>query len=174
MDSLLELQLGGNQLSGGIPRMPIKLQIALNLSTNLLEGPIPNDLSKLSALEVLDLSNNRLEGKIPDYLTQMAALTQLLLSNNQLSGVIPEFNPRLTFDAKGNKDLINATTPKASPNTSPKSGKKGKSVTAASVIGFAVGVVIGIAISYNFYKINFYLAVVKYYGITTAIRTCFW
>ncbi|KAE8100286.1 hypothetical protein FH972_018199 [Carpinus fangiana] len=170
MDSLLELQLGGNQLSGVIPRMPVKLQIALNLSTNLLEGPIPKSLAQPIGLEVLDLSNNKLSGEIPNYLTQMTALTQLLLSNNQLSGLIPEFNPRLTFDAKGNKYLFNASTP----NTSPRSAKKGKSVTAASVIGFAVGVVIGIAISYNFYKINFYVAVVKHYGITAAIRTCFW
>ncbi|GLT75727.1 hypothetical protein SLA2020_474260 [Shorea laevis] len=153
MDSLLELQLGGNQLSGTIPRMPLKLTIALNLSTNLLEGTIPNDLSKLTALEVLDLSNNSLSGKIPTYLTQMASLTQLLLSNNQLSGIIPQFNPRLTFDANGNKDLFNATTSK----TPPKSAKKRKSVniaflldesvTKALVIGFAVGIVIGIAIS---------------------------
>jgi hypothetical protein len=64
----------------------------------------------------------------------MLALTQLLLSNNQLSGVIPEFNPWLTFDANGNKDIINATTS----NTSP------KSVTAASVIGFAVGVIMAL------------------------------
>jgi Leucine-rich repeat (LRR) protein len=152
MDSLLELQLGGNQLSGKIPRMPIKLQIALNLSTNLLEGPIPKSLLQLTALEVLDLSNNSLSGEIPTDLTQMASLTKLLLSNNQLSGIIPEYNPRLTFDAKGNTNLINATT---SNSTSPKSAKKRKSVTAASVIGLAVGVTvaIGLAISNNFYKI---------------------
>jgi hypothetical protein len=78
-----------------------------------------------------------LSGEIPTGLTQMASLTKLLLSNNQLSGIIPEYNPqRLTFDANGNKDLINATTSK----TSSKSATKGISVTAASVIGLAVGI----------------------------------
>jgi len=83
-------------------------------------------------------------------------LTKLLLSNNQLFGIIPKSNPWLTFDANGNKDLINATTS----NTSPKSAK-GKSVTAALVIGFAValfavGVVIGVAISISrrYYRVN--------------------
>ncbi|XP_059453213.1 LRR receptor-like serine/threonine-protein kinase GSO1 [Corylus avellana] len=157
MDSLLELQLGGNQLSGLIPRMPVKLQIALNLSTNLLVGEIPESLSKLTGLEILDLSNNKLSGEIPSYLTQMAALTKLLLSNNQLSGIIPKFSPWLTIDANGNKGLINATTP----NTSPKSAKKGKSVTAGLVIGFAaalfaIGVVIGVTVSISrrYYRVN--------------------
>ncbi|XP_062158101.1 leucine-rich repeat receptor-like tyrosine-protein kinase PXC3 [Alnus glutinosa] len=157
MGSLLELQLGGNQLSGQIPRMPVTLQIALNLSTNLLEGPIPKSLLQLTALEVLDLSNNNLSGEIPTGLTQMAALTTLLLSNNQLSGTISKSNPWLTFDANGNKDLINATKS----NTPPKSAKKGKSVTAALAIGFAAalfaaGVVIGVAVSISrrYYRVN--------------------
>jgi Leucine-rich repeat (LRR) protein len=159
MDSLLELQLGGNQLIGKIPSMPVKLQIALNLSTNLLEGPIPNSLLQLTALEVLDLSNNSLSGEIPTGLTKMAALTKLLLSNNQLSGIIPKSNPWLTFDAKGNTNLTNASS--TTSNTSPKTAKKGKSVTAALVIGFAaalfaVGVVIGVAVSISrrYYRVN--------------------
>ncbi|KAE8100281.1 hypothetical protein FH972_018196 [Carpinus fangiana] len=157
MDSLIELQLGGNQLSGEIPRMPVKLQIALNLSTNHLEGPIPKSLAQLTGLEVLDLSNNKLSGEIPPELTQMQALTKLLLLNNQLSGIIPKLSPYLTFDANGNKYLFNASTP----NTSPRSAKKGKSVAAGLVIGFAaalftVGVVIvvTVSISRRYYRVK--------------------
>ncbi|XP_031255269.1 uncharacterized protein LOC116113267 [Pistacia vera] len=43
MNSLIELQLGENKLSGRIPSLPVKLQIALNLSINQLgctSGPI--------------------------------------------------------------------------------------------------------------------------------------
>ncbi|KAK7815915.1 receptor-like protein 1 [Quercus suber] len=85
MNSLIELQLGGNQLSGRIPNMPAKLQIALNLSSNHLEGSIPITLSQLIGLEVLDLSNNSLSGEIPTSLTTMTSLTQLILANNMLS-----------------------------------------------------------------------------------------
>ncbi|KAF5468531.1 hypothetical protein F2P56_012675 [Juglans regia] len=157
LDSLLELQLGGNQLTGKIPRMPASLQIALNLSSNHLVGPIPFTFSLLTGLEVLDLSNNQLTGEIPTFLTEIRSLTRLVLSNNQLSGIIPEFGSWLTLDVKGNDHLINATTS----NTSPKSAKKGKSVTTALLIGFAaalftVGVVTGLAmsISRRYYRVN--------------------
>ncbi|KAJ0087339.1 hypothetical protein Patl1_07835 [Pistacia atlantica] len=43
MNSLIELQLGENKLSGRIPSLPVKLQIALNLSSSQLgctSGPI--------------------------------------------------------------------------------------------------------------------------------------
>ncbi|KAG6626869.1 leucine-rich repeat receptor-like tyrosine-protein kinase PXC3 [Carya illinoinensis] len=148
LNSLLELQLGENQLTGKIPVMPATLQIALNLSSNLLVGPIPDSFQRLTGLEVLDLSNNRLTGEIPTFLTEMRSLTRLLLSNNQLSGIIPKFPSWLTLEARGNEHLINTTTS----NTSPKSAKKGKSVATALLIGFATGlfiagVVTGLAIS---------------------------
>ncbi|KAG7944017.1 hypothetical protein I3843_15G076100 [Carya illinoinensis] len=157
LNSLLELQLGGNQLTGKIPVMPATLQIALNLSSNLLVGPIPDSFRRLTGLEVLDLSNNRLTGEIPTFLTEMRSLTRLLLSNNQLSGIIPKFPSWLTLEARGNEHLINTTTS----NTSPKSAKKGKSVATAFLIGFAaalfaVGLVTGLAISISrrYYRVN--------------------
>ncbi|KAJ0024871.1 hypothetical protein Pint_07741 [Pistacia integerrima] len=55
MNSLTELQLGENQLSGRIPSLPVKLQIALNLISNLFEGSIPHSLSSLTGLEVLGI-----------------------------------------------------------------------------------------------------------------------
>ncbi|KAG6675026.1 hypothetical protein I3842_15G078700 [Carya illinoinensis] len=157
LNSLLELQLGENQLTGAIPVMPTTLQIALNLSSNLLVGPIPFSFSRLTGLEVLDLSNNRLTGEIPQFLTEMRSLTRLVLSNNQLSGNIPKFPSWLTVNASGNEHLINTLTS----NTSPKSAKKGKSVAASILVGFAatlftVGVVTGlvISISRRYYRVN--------------------
>ncbi|KAG6675029.1 hypothetical protein I3842_15G078900 [Carya illinoinensis] len=157
LNSLLELQLGENQLTGKIPVMPATLQIALNLSSNLFVGPIPDSFQRLTGLEVLDLSNNQLTGEIPTFLTEMRSLTRLLLSNNQLSGIIPKFPSWLTLEARGNEHLTNTTTS----NTSPKSAKKGKSVAAALLIGFAaalfaVGLVTGLAISISrrYYRVN--------------------
>ncbi|KAF4368206.1 hypothetical protein F8388_022839 [Cannabis sativa] len=114
MNTLLELQLGENQLSGYIPKMPPNLQIALNLSSNRFEGPIPQTLTGLSGLEVLDISDNNFSGDIPESFTRMGSLTQLLLSNNNLSGVIPKFNSWVIVDTKGNGNLINVTEPTTS------------------------------------------------------------
>ncbi|KAJ6696816.1 hypothetical protein OIU85_003193 [Salix viminalis] len=80
----------------------VNLQIALNLSTNLLQGAIPETLSRLKDLEILDLSNNNLSGEIPESLTGMGSLNQLILSNNQLDGVIPDFKPYVSLNASGN------------------------------------------------------------------------
>ncbi|EYU23949.1 hypothetical protein MIMGU_mgv1a001849mg [Erythranthe guttata] len=109
LSSLIELQLGKNQLIGQIPAMPTKLQIALNLSYNFLDGPIPAILSRLIALEVLDLSNNRFSGNIPEFLPRLASLTEVVLSNNELSGVVPTFPGYVLLDTKGNKGLIYST-----------------------------------------------------------------
>ncbi|OVA05212.1 Protein kinase domain [Macleaya cordata] len=154
LNLLIELQLGKNCLSGQIPMMPPKLQIALNLSSNCFEGPIPETLAGLYALEVLDLSNNKFSGKIPLFLTKMRSLTRLLLSNNQLSGNLPQFMAYVLVDTSGNKDLINSTTY----NTSP---KKRISVTVAILIAVtSVVLVIGITgaivliVSRRFYRVN--------------------
>ncbi|KAL6181500.1 hypothetical protein ACLB2K_048155 [Fragaria x ananassa] len=92
--------------------MPTSLHVALNLSSNLFEGPIPNHLSMLTGLEILDLSNNKFSGQIPSVLAdQLVALTQLILSNNQLSGVSPHFNTWVMVNTDGNARLIKGTTP---------------------------------------------------------------
>ncbi|KAK4253004.1 hypothetical protein QN277_010845 [Acacia crassicarpa] len=157
MESLIELQLGENQLSGSIPKMPVSLQIALNLSRNLFAGPIPSILDGLNNLEILDLSNNKFDGKIPDFLTSMPALTQLQLSNNSLSGVIPDFNSHVKVDLGGNNGLVNKT---GTPNTSPRS-PKGSPVVMAVLVAIAAAVflvglvtVLAVLISRRLYKVN--------------------
>ncbi|KAL7128441.1 hypothetical protein ABFS83_14G317400 [Erythranthe nasuta] len=151
LSSLIELQLGKNQLIGQIPAMPTKLQIALNLSYNFLDGPIPAILSRLTALEVLDLSNNRFSGNIPEFLPRLASLTQVVLSNNELSGVVPTFPGYVLLDTKGNKGLISST--KENPGT-PAPARKRKSlaldiIIAAASACFAVGLLIMIAMFFS-------------------------
>ncbi|GMP48067.1 hypothetical protein CsSME_00015557 [Camellia sinensis var. sinensis] len=150
LNSLIELQLGNNKLSGTIPLMPLTLQIALNLSSNLFEGPIPRTISKLIGLDVLDLSNNKFSGQIPDFLVEMTSLTQLVLSNNLLSGVIPKFLQFVAVDVSGNKGLIN-TTNSNSPSLSPKPRKTMDvgvlSFAAGSALGFVLVTIIVVIIS---------------------------
>ncbi|TQE10078.1 hypothetical protein C1H46_004368 [Malus baccata] len=134
MDSLMELQLGENHLSGDIPRMPMSLQIALNLSSNLFRGPISETLSTLSELEILDLSNNKFSGKIPDFFTTLGTLTQSLqVSNNELCGELPEFHSWVMVDTSGNEGMTNRTTR----STLPKSEKK-KSYAVLTVVLAAI------------------------------------
>lgn len=158
MRSLIELQLGGNQLSGTIPMMPSRLQIALNLSSNLFEGPIPDTVARLNGLEVLDLSNNRFSGEIPQFLAQMATLTQLLLSDNQLSGVVPKFNSWVSVDTRGNPKLINVTAPDTSPEP-PAKRKKSVAVpiviaVAAAILAVGIVTIFTLSISRRFYRVK--------------------
>ncbi|KAL3353621.1 hypothetical protein AABB24_018375 [Solanum stoloniferum] len=149
---LSELQLGGNQLGGPIPDMPLSLQIALNLSHNLFQGPIPSSFSRLTSLEVLDLSYHRFSGQIPDYLTGMGGLTRLVLSNNQLSGVVPKFESFVSVETGGNGDLIypSAVAPPQA------AAKKRKSIVVAVVVPIAcvatIAVFVVIAISTNLHQ----------------------
>ena len=87
----VELDLGGNQLTGMIPSELGDLSRLewLSLTRNQLSGPIPPELGKLSKLEFLSLSSNQLTGDIPSELGDLSELTQVYLWGNDLSGAIP-------------------------------------------------------------------------------------
>ncbi|MFS7952633.1 putative non-specific serine/threonine protein kinase [Helianthus anomalus] len=142
LDSLLELQLGGNRLSGVIRSLPANLQIALNLSSNNFEGPIPDSLSRLQALEVMDLSNNRFSGAIPSNLTQMGSLTHILLSNNLLTGVVPRFNSHVIVSYGGN---INLSYPPPKPSVD----KKNNSRVSVGIVVASTAAVVTLIICYT-------------------------
>ncbi|KAI3685230.1 hypothetical protein L6452_34468 [Arctium lappa] len=154
MDSLLELQLGKNQLNG-VGSLPTKLQIALNLSRNNFEGPLPPALSKLQALEVLDLSNNRFSGGIPSFFARMPSLTQVLFSNNKLTGLIPQFGSSVIVSTDGN-NLSNPT-----PDPSVPVAKKKKPVSwgivvasTSAVVALTVVAIVALIYSRKVHKVN--------------------
>lgn len=62
---------------------------AIDLSANNLTGPLPEQLSTLSALKFLDLSSNNISGSIPQSYGQLQSLSQMSLYNNKMSGPIP-------------------------------------------------------------------------------------
>jgi hypothetical protein len=156
---LLDVQLGENQLSGDIPKMPSSLQIALNLSSNHFSGAIPSSFSDLVNLEILDLSNNSFYGAIPESLTKMSALTQLQLSNNNLSGDLPSFAPYVNVDIEGNNVKNRSNVPVS---IFPRTDKKGKSSVVAAVLIaiaaaiFVVGMVtlLVVLVSRHYCKVN--------------------
>ncbi|KAL6584045.1 hypothetical protein OROMI_003334 [Orobanche minor] len=83
-------ELNGNLLTGNIPSELGKLTdlFDLNVANNHFEGPIPDNLSSCTNLNV-HLSYNNFRGPIPVELSQIGNLDTLDLSNNRLSGHMP-------------------------------------------------------------------------------------
>ncbi|KAK3422749.1 hypothetical protein EUGRSUZ_G03159, partial [Eucalyptus grandis] len=77
-------------------KIVLKLMVNLDLSSNFLNGSIPEELSFLSRLHGLNLSHNHLSGNIPIGIGNMTSLESLDLSNNHLSGTIPQGISALT------------------------------------------------------------------------------
>ncbi|XP_010243895.1 PREDICTED: leucine-rich repeat receptor-like serine/threonine-protein kinase BAM1 isoform X2 [Nelumbo nucifera] len=89
--NLAELQ--DNYLSGTLSEntnsssMPTKLG-QLNLSNNLLSGPLPSSISNFSSLQILLLSGNQFSGPIPSF-GDVCQVLKVDLSQNTLSHQIP-------------------------------------------------------------------------------------
>ncbi|KAI3958604.1 hypothetical protein MKW92_050591 [Papaver armeniacum] len=85
------IDLSSNKLEGKIPEEIglLKGLSMLNLSHNHLSGNIPLSVGSMNGLESLDLSFNKLSGPIPVSLSSMDFLGLLNLSYNNLSGLIP-------------------------------------------------------------------------------------
>ncbi|XP_068334153.1 receptor-like protein EIX2 [Pyrus communis] len=75
----------------------LRLVASLDLSSNMLSGEIPEELTNLNSLQTLNLSYNLLTGRIPSQIGDMGTLESLDLSVNQLSGEISPSISNLTF-----------------------------------------------------------------------------
>ncbi|KAM0948213.1 putative non-specific serine/threonine protein kinase [Dioscorea sansibarensis] len=92
--NLAALDLTNNSLSGTVPSdigdmMNSSQLFLLSLSSNNLEGDIPNSLCNFLNLAILDLSKNHLTGEIPDCWNNSQTLGYLNLANNMLEGGLP-------------------------------------------------------------------------------------
>ncbi|KAK2630724.1 hypothetical protein QOZ80_UnG0727900 [Eleusine coracana subsp. coracana] len=129
------LYLGSNQLSGQIPLLPTSitiLDISMNylsghlplkfggpnlvivsLSSNFIEGELPESICESQDMQFLDLSNNLFQGELP-VCSCMQYMSFLLLSNNSFSGVFPSWiqcMPSMVFlDLSWNK--LHGTLPR--------------------------------------------------------------
>ncbi|URD86443.1 CAAX protease self-immunity [Musa troglodytarum] len=95
---VLALNLKAMSLAGSVPSdlQYCSAATILDLSSNAISGPIPNELcSWLPYLVTLDLSNNNLTGGIPPTLSNCNFLNTLVLAGNQLRGTIPATLARL-------------------------------------------------------------------------------
>ncbi|CAL2237833.1 unnamed protein product [Prunus armeniaca] len=101
LSSLINLDLGYNQLSGSIPTSLGRLGNlqALFLNDNKLRGSyIPYQLCQLDNLAYLYLGSNKLSGTIPSCLGNLTtSLRNLSLESNSLSSTIPSTFWRLAY-----------------------------------------------------------------------------
>lgn len=88
--TVFNIVLTTNNLSGSLPNLDLPYVQAIDLIGNNLTGEIPN-FNKLPNLEYLDLGENQLIGAIPNF-SNLPKLTILHIYRNQLTGNIPDFN----------------------------------------------------------------------------------
>ncbi|KAK1409334.1 hypothetical protein QVD17_35860 [Tagetes erecta] len=89
---LVSLNLSGNNLTHQIPIELFQLSsmtTVLDLSSNNLVGPLPQDIGKLKSLSTLDLSQNHLVGAIPNTIGRCSSLEYLDMKANSFEGPIP-------------------------------------------------------------------------------------
>ncbi|CAN6929834.1 unnamed protein product [Brassica oleracea] len=130
LNQMFGLDLSSNELNGEIPEElgDLKRVRSLNLSRNSLSGSIPGRFSNLKSIESLDISFNKLHGPIPSQLTMLQSLVVFNVSYNNLSGVIPQGKQFNTFGENsylGNVLLCGSPTNKSC-GTTMSSGEKGE------------------------------------------------
>ncbi|CAI9757223.1 unnamed protein product [Fraxinus pennsylvanica] len=91
MRNLLELDIGGNELTGTIPTTLGQLRKLqkLRLDDNKLQGSVPVNLCNLENLYYLDLGINQLSQELPTCLGHLTSLREIYLDNNSLTSTIP-------------------------------------------------------------------------------------
>ncbi|CAN8300821.1 unnamed protein product [Cochlearia groenlandica] len=113
---LTGLNLGGNLISGTIPRDIGNLRSLeiLSLETNMLTGSLPVSFGKLLELQVLDLYSNAISGELPSYFDNMTQLQKIHLSSNNFQGRIPRSIGRCRnlLDLWIDENKLNGTIPR--------------------------------------------------------------
>lgn len=88
-DSLYELDMSANQLTGYFPRSFFYFNI-IDLHDNLLSGHIPTVYYNDSGLSYLSLANNNFSSTIPSSIINLKSIRHLDLSDNHLTGSLTD------------------------------------------------------------------------------------
>lgn len=92
------LDFNGNGFIGELPECLQELQLQrLDLGFNQLTGGVPEWIGKITSLQSLDLSGNQFAGSLPESLGSLTSLQSLSFFANRLSGAIPESVGNLAF-----------------------------------------------------------------------------
>ncbi|KAH7522758.1 hypothetical protein FEM48_Zijuj07G0172400 [Ziziphus jujuba var. spinosa] len=106
LELVKSIDLSSNMLGGEIPREITRLHVlvSLNLSRNNLSGEIPAKIGNMKSLDVLDLSSNHLFDQIPQSLATIDRLGVLDLSKSNLWGKIPTSTQLQSNNASASMD----------------------------------------------------------------------
>jgi PKD repeat protein/Leucine-rich repeat (LRR) protein len=103
------IDLQSNNLSGPLPNEigNLTYMYVLTIRYSNLTGSIPATIGNCKRLQYLDLYNNQLSGSIPSEIRQLTNLESFQVLNNRLTGVIPPEVGNLTkmrfFDVSNNQ-----------------------------------------------------------------------
>lgn len=91
-DTLLEILLLGNNLSGCLPYEIglLRKTTLFDASKNAITGPIPHSFGCLKSINYLNFASNKLYGTVPESLCKIKTLVKLTLSSNYITQVGPE------------------------------------------------------------------------------------
>ncbi|XP_039160951.1 receptor-like protein 33 [Eucalyptus grandis] len=89
-ESLLVLNLKGNNFHGSIPELSVRgMQLTMiDLSDNQLQGNLPRSLANCKKLEFINFANNLIMDTFPSWLGSLPELHILILRSNKFHGVI--------------------------------------------------------------------------------------
>ncbi|XP_022154227.1 protein STRUBBELIG-RECEPTOR FAMILY 2 [Momordica charantia] len=96
LNTLKQLDVSSNRLTGGIPRNLPPNATHINMAFNNLSENIPHTLSNLGSLRHLNLSHNTLSGVIGNVFTGLQNLREMDLSYNGFTGDLPSSFGSLT------------------------------------------------------------------------------
>ncbi|RZC88832.1 hypothetical protein C5167_031206 [Papaver somniferum] len=90
---LVSIYLGGNRLSGPIPKEigNITTLKELDLGFNQFYGELPQNLGDIVGITRMLLSSNNFTGELPHTFSKLTSLEDLRISDNQFTGKIPSF-----------------------------------------------------------------------------------
>lgn len=144
------LELSNNLLTGPIwPEFGnLKKLHVLDLKCNNLSGTIPSNLSGMTSIETLDLSHNDLVGTIPPSLVNLSFLSKFSIAYNNITGAIPlggQFQTFQNSSFEGNPDLCgeHASPCQTSQQFTPHALARKSRRNRGAIIGIAVGIGFG-------------------------------
>ncbi|KAG6488824.1 hypothetical protein ZIOFF_050075 [Zingiber officinale] len=115
----------------------------IDLSNNMLQGPLPSFASK-SFIQLL-LCNNNLTGTIPDSLAHIHILKILDVNNNNLNRNMPKFRTSVKVETDGNPNLCK-NSDSGGESSSPTSGAPSPP-DKLSIVGIIIAMVVLVACS---------------------------
>lgn len=89
LTKLVKLSISNNSISGKFPTKIGEMVAFFDVSNNLFNSSLPDDVGKVGSLRNLSLAGNNFSGAIPDWVSGLSSIQSLDLSRNSFSGVIP-------------------------------------------------------------------------------------